>query len=204
MANEFTMRTVGNWSQKMAVPLSDALKVSKDLFRRSGPDACKHAVILMAQSARAMTPQAKKNRKVMSDSRGKYVQYDRPGKNPAKVYKWMFNRGESVSSRHGDFKGTWEGAKRIQNRGLAKRSWMWQLEARRKPISGASLVAFTKEGTEQVGYVKHNKLDYILKIMPAGWLAAVTQKATNKIMAQAGRKLGKQFQRALTKVKRAA
>jgi len=40
--------------------------------------------------------------------------------------------------------------------------------------------------------------------MPAGWLAAVTQKATNKIMAQAGRKLGKQFQRALTKVKRAA
>ena len=76
MANEFTMRTVGNWSQKMAVPLSDALKVSKDLFRRSGPDACKHAVILMAQSAKVATPQSKPNRPVLREGRKRYVEVD--------------------------------------------------------------------------------------------------------------------------------
>ena len=199
MANEFTMRTVGNWSQKMAVPLSDALKVSKDLFRRSGPDACKHAVILMAQSAKVATPQSKPNRPVLREGRKRYVVvYPKDEEAPTRVYV------SQTQDPNSDLFGQWDKVRRIGNRGLSKRSWMWQLKGGSKPLRGATYATPFKVGEDRVGFVKRNKLDYILKIMPAGWLERATTKATNKIMAQAGRKLGKQFQRALAKVKRAA
>ena len=199
MANEFTMRTVGNWSRQMEVPLSDALRVSKDLYRRSAPQACKHAVILMAQSAKVETPQSKPNRPVLREGRKRYVVvYPKDEEAPTRVYV------SQTQDPNSDLFGQWDKVRRIGNRGLAKRSWMWQLKGGSKPLRGATYATPFKVGEDRVGFVKRNKLDYILKIMPAGWLERATTKATNKIMAQAGRKLGKQFQRALAKVKRAA
>jgi len=183
----------------MEVPLSDALRVSKDLYRRSAPQACKHAVILMAQSAKVETPQSKPNRPVLREGRKRYVEvYHKGGKAPTRVY--VSQTQDPIS----DLFGQWDKVRKIGGRGMAKRSWMWQLKRESKPLRGATYARSFKVGEDRVGFVKRNKLDYILKIMAPGWLERATTKASNKIMAQAAKKLGAQFQRALFRVRKAA
>ena len=193
MATITTIKAVGNWNQKMAVTLDRALAVSRDLFRRSGPQACRHAVILMAQSASKMTPKAKKNRKVLhhGSSRMKYVDtYIQGATSPRKVFEIQFrpNSPRPLS-------GTWEKAKLIKSAGMARRSWMWQLKAGNTGPVGSSSIAAFLVGSDGCGFKKRNKLDYIIKILPIGWKASVVAAATNRIMAQAARKLEKQFKR---------
>ena len=67
MAGMVSLRTVGKWDKQIGVPLDSALAVSMDIMGRSGQEACKHAIILMAQSARAITPQSPKLRKVVKN-----------------------------------------------------------------------------------------------------------------------------------------
>ena len=194
MATATTIKAVGNWNQKMAVTLDRALAVSRDLFRRSGPQACRHAVILMAQSASKMAPKAKKNRKVEYEGKNRYVttySKDQGGSHygPKRVYQRQFALGSDRP-----LEGTWEKAKLIANCGMAKRSWMWGLkQGKGYGPKGSSGVGTFKVGLDRVGFYKRNKLSYILKIMPSGWLRQVTEMATNRIMAQAARKLEKQF-----------
>ena len=195
MAGAVTLTTMGNWKKEIGVPLHDALAVSMDITGRTGEQACRHALILMAQSARALTKQARKNRKMRRDEHGRYVEnWTRGGGEPQKLYEWMFSPERS----EGDY-GTWENARKISNRGLAKRSWMWGLARLKsmktgKAIPGTSRVFSLSTATAN-GYVKQNRLDYIREAMPPGWEASVQMKAGNKIMAQARGKLERKWRR---------
>ena len=201
MAGAVSIKMVGDWRKEVGVPLRDALAVSMDICGRTGEEACKHAIILMAESARARARQAPKNRKVQQDSavRGKGGQYvdvwnqGRP--RPTRRYRFQFS------------KEAWESARVIYNRGLAQRSWMWGLRklgartgGQRAPIPGASRVWTLRKGVS--GYIKENRLDYIQKAMPAGWESLVALAATNKIMAQARNKLDARWRRELGKPRR--
>jgi len=209
MAGAVSLKTLGAWDKAVGVSLRDALNVSMDVMGRTGEEACKHAIILMAQSARAVTKQAPKHRKVMRDpsfkgNAGDYVDaYNSRGKT-SRIHRWRF----AVPPPDG-MEGTWENARKIGNSGLAKRSWMWGL-AKLKPmhtgkaIPGTSRV-YTITGEQVNGYVKENRLGYILKAMPAGWEGDVERRAGNKIMAQARQRLERQWQAAMRrKEKRAA
>ena len=201
MAGAVSIKMVGDWRKEVGVPLRDALAVSMDICGRTGEEACKHAIILMAESARALARQAPKNRKVQQDPavRGKGGQYvdvwnqGRP--RPTRRYRFQFSEE------------AWESARVIYNRGLAKRSWMWGLEklgartgGQRAPIRGASRVWTLRKGV--IGYIKENRLDYIQKAMPERWESEVALAATNKIMAQARNKLEARWRRELGKPRR--
>ena len=67
MAGAVSIKMLGDWRKEVGVPLRDALAVSMDICGRTGEEACKHAIILMAESARALARQAPKNRKVQHD-----------------------------------------------------------------------------------------------------------------------------------------
>ena len=183
MPGKASLQMIGNWDKKVGVALKDALAVSMDVMGRTGEEACKHAIILMAQSARALTKQAKQRRKVQRDKHGRYVEII--GKTGIrKFYEWAADN--------------FENARTIRNRGLAKRSWMWGLDALgakkvSKPIPGAGSVHTITSETVN-GYIKENALSYIGETVPAGWESIVQMKAGNKIMAQARKKMERRWQ----------
>jgi hypothetical protein len=188
MANDFTIRAVNNWRATMHAEYSHALRVSMDVWGREADQATKHMLILMAQSARAMTPQAPARRKVQQDGSGRYVEkYNKAGE-LVKRYQWQFSQPGA--------RGTWEGAQKIGNRGLAKRSWLWGL-AKGKPIAGTSEVGRIQSGARVVGWQKINRLDYIDAIMPAGYQQAADQKAISKLMKQAEMKMVRAYERSI-------
>lgn len=193
MASDFSIRAVNDWRREVHTDLNRALRVSMDVWHKDAENACKRMLILMAQSARALTPQAKMRRRVERDKSGQYVEVLRQGRESAKRYKWQYDREDS--------RGTWEGAQQIRNRGLARRSWLWGLQragakgSERKPIPGTSLVDRIRKGRLTVGWFKENRLKYIEKIMPAGWLQTVERKAVNRVMKQAETKMVREFER---------
>ena len=185
MATATTLIPVGNWQAEVSGMLNRALGASVGICGRTGEEACRHALILMAQSARALAIKAKAKRPVLHDATlGPYVEIFKKDRSRMKSYKWQ----------HPD---EWENTKTIGNRGLAKRSWMWGLEriggkSEGRAIAGTSKL-YTITSEKANGYVKENRLDYIQKAMPAGWELTVATRATNKIMAQAARKVEAQF-----------
>lgn len=198
MANAVTLN-LGNWGAQVGVGLRDALAVSINVMGRTGEQACKHALILMAQSAAKLSKgkSRAKNRRIQKDEHGKFVEvYTQKRREPRKVYDWMFS-----DSRQERIDGTWENAKRIGNKGLAARSWLWGLKRlggkpKSAPISGTSKV-YTIRGKQSSGYVKDNRLSYIHKAMPTGWESQVAQLATNKIMKQAAMKTERKWKSAM-------
>jgi len=211
MAGAVSLKMIGEWDKKIGVPLRDALHVSMDVMGRTGEQACMHALILMAQSARAITAKAKPRREVKMDMRlpgkaGEYVEvWNQGGSSATRLHRWKFSDGAHPRDR---IEGTWENARKIGNAGLAKRSWMWGL-AKLKPmhtgkaIPGTSRV-YTVTGETVNGYIKENRLGYILKAMPAGWEGDVGRAATNKIMAQARLKMENQWKSAMRRRERKA
>jgi hypothetical protein len=196
--NDVSIRAIGDWQGGMRTYLDQALAVSMDVIGRTGEEACRHSLILMAQSARALAKQSHKNREVLNETDsglGQYVNtYKQGNSTPHRVYKFQFS-DKLIGGRQ--LQGTWERAKRIKNRGLAKRSWMWGLSklgvwSESRPIPGAS--KFWSILSDKVcGYIKENKLSYIYKAMPMGWENAVESAAKNKIMAQARLKMERQW-----------
>jgi len=200
--NTVSLKTLGDWQKKIAVPLHDVLAVSMDVCGRNSAEACKHAIILMAQSASAMTKQSPKNRKVEQDPRfrghgGDFVRVFK--KNKQEVKLWRFSFAD---------KAEWADAKLIKNRGLAKKSWMWGLKGldagkvTSKPIPGVAHT-MTILNEKSCGYILQNALLYLLKILPAGWESVVMQKAGNKIMKQAAMKIERQWRSELARPRRA-
>lgn len=167
----------------MDVPLFDVLSASIETFGKSAPEACRHAVILMAQSARKATPTSAARREVLEDDRGlgKYVStYTQHSVMPKRIHQFRFSDKLLPGDR---LEGTWEQAKRIKNKGLAKRSWMWGLSGADSGMHGVSKTfGFENKNSRTVGYIKQNKLSYIEKIMPAGWQASAQRAAMNKLM----------------------
>lgn len=200
--NTVSLKTLGDWQKKLAVPLRDVLAVSMDVTGRNGAEACKHAIILMAQSASAMTKQAPKNRKVLKDFNNRpYIQrYNKQG--PFAMYPPMSKKENPRG--YADFMNRWQP---IANRGLAKKSWMWGLRGldagikSSRPIPGvAKTMKILSE--KSCGYILQNALSYLLKILPAGWQAAVAEKAGNKIMKQAAMKIERQWRSELSRPRR--
>ena len=201
------IKPVGNWKGEIKMLLRDALQTSIDVCGRTGAEACKHAIILMAQSASRMTPKAKKNRQVLKDMRlhgAEYVEKYKKRGEIQRLYKFQFSDMANVKNR---IPGTWKNAKLIGNRGLASRSWMWGLgklgkPPPSKPMRGVTWLS-TVLGKKVSGYILTNSLSYILKIMPAGWQASVAAKAGNRIMVQAKMKLERNWKREIERHRRA-
>jgi len=194
MAGMVSFKAIGNWNKQIGVPLRDALAVSMDITGRSGEQASRHALILMAQSARAVTKQARKNRRQRKDEHGRYVEVWKGVMR--KLYQWAFS-----DDNPNRVEGTWDNAQQVGARGLAKRSWMWglaRLGAKKtgKQISGTSKV-YTIKSEKVNGYIKENRLDYITKVLPGGWELEVARRAGNKIMAQARNKLQAKWRKAM-------
>lgn len=196
------LRIMGDWKKEVGLALRDALTVSVEICGRVGAEACKHAIILMAQSARAITESANVNRRVETNVAGaKYVEVWKQGASkPARMYKFQFETDDPKWKRI----GTWENAKRIGNRGLAKRSWMWGLAALGKsaaagnPMHGLSRT-FELRGENVIGYIMQNKLAYVQKAMPTDWESQVERSVGNKIMAQARLRLQKEWRASMNR-----
>jgi len=192
MADAVYIKMIGDWDKEIGVGLQNALAVSMHVIGNSGDEACKKAIGMMGQAARRLAKQAPKNRKVLKDDSGRYVENWRGGDSrPQKLYQWMFGGEDAYVP------GTWENAKRIGNRGLAKRSWLWGLAAfgvrsQSAPIPGTSKV-YTIRQEKLNGYIKENRLSYILKAMPHGWEQMVQASAGNRIMGMARDKLLRQW-----------
>jgi len=200
--NAVSLKTLGDWQKKISAPLHDVLNVSVDVFGRNSAAACKHAIILMAQSASALTKQAPKNRKVEQDPRFK-------GKGGQFIRIFKKNGQETKSYRFGlKDDAEWNKFRLIAHRGLAKKSWIWGLKGldaskvTSKPIPGVAHT-MTILNEKSCGYILQNALSYLLKILPAGWEAAVMQKAGNKIMKQAAMKIERQWRSELARPRRA-
>jgi len=186
------LKMIGSWKKEMQVPLGQALAVTHEFCGRSLAEACKHAIILMAKSAGKLTPQARKRRKIEHEGRRQfYTAYRKTG-----IKRWYLPSRRREPDAYAIAKEKWG---IIRNRGLAKRSWLWGL----KGLQGAGntgkelggVTGMVKVLTKTVGgFILQNKLNYLLKIMPAGWEMSVQQSAANKIMKQAQMKLERRWQ----------
>lgn len=188
----------------MEVPLAEALRVSRDIMGRSAIESCKHAIILMAQSAKNLAFKSKKNRRIQRNQQGQYVDIflQRQHNRCFSFYKWQ------ASDQGGTKPITWEQAKRIRNQGLAKRSWMWGLKdlngsSESKSIPGVAELQTIKE-TNRVGYILRNKLAYIFKAMPGGWEQTVAARAVARIMKTAEAKMARKWKAAMQSIRKAA
>lgn len=208
MAGEFTITAVNDWRAGVHVDLSRALRVSMDVWRRDGLQATKHMLILMAQSAAAMTPSAKRNRTVMHDARlngAKYVEVYNGGKGPTRVHQFRFS---SLLKGKDRLEGTWENAKKVGYAGLARRSWMWGLSSiagdvpgykgrgSYKPMRGVAR-SYTLNQGKVVGHVLENRLSYLMKIIPPNYARIAESNAVSKLLKQAEMKMVRTFEQSI-------
>ena len=206
MASPASLQIIGDWRKEIGVPLRDALAVSIDVIGKSGEEACRQAVIFMAQAAASpsnnITPRAKRNREIKVDVKlhgAKYVDIYKKGQSdPVRFYQFQAKR---ISD------DAWTNARKIGNAGLARRSWMWGLKkldsskVTSRPISGIART-FAIRGKQACGYILQNSLSYLVKILPAGWEAIVERSAGNRIMAMARNKLERQWQSEMRRSRR--
>lgn len=184
------IKMVGDWRTGIENPLRFALAASVEICGRNMAEACKHAIILMAQSAAKETPQAKVNRQVLTDDKKrKYVEvYKQGNSTPKRFYQFRAN----VLGKY-----LWENARKIGNRGLAKRSWMWGLkglnvQSGSRPLYGVTTLK-TIATEKYAGYILTDRLKYLPKILRPGWEQRVRMAAENRIMKQAQMKLEREW-----------
>jgi len=189
------IRPVGNWNKIVGDQLKNALRISVEVTGRSASEACKHAIILMAQSAAKMTKLGKKNRTIQRDD-NKRPYLAKLGKG-GEIKRWYLpNRKQNLA----EYNAMMAQLRPIANRGLAKKSWMWGLKKLKgapmgtKPIRGVAWLR-TIVGRNFGGYILTNSLHYVLKAMPPGWKTTVIQRATNKVMNRAKDSLERKWKR---------
>jgi len=188
-----SIEAIGNWDAQIGASLHTALQASVEICGRTGEEACRHAMILMARSASAITAKSSKNRAVENDySTGKnlpFITVLRQHAQPNRLYKFQFAQSYKQSRAGTAPTGDWNTAKRIKGQGIGKRSWMWGLKrlgatGTSRPIPGTSKL-FTIKSDTSAGYVKQNLIEYIRRAMQQGWERSVETSAANKIMKQA-------------------
>jgi hypothetical protein len=203
MASGASLQAIGNWDKEVGVGLSTALSVAMDISGKTGEKACRQALVFMAQSASSprhnVTGASKKNRPTKRDEHGPYVENYRRGHTGfQKLYKWMFE-DDNANRQEGMIPGSFKNARVIGNRGLARRSWMWGLSRLGGKSKGAAIRGTYRvsslRGETVNGYLKENKLDYIIKALKPGWERMVERLASNRIMAQARNKLESKWRR---------
>lgn len=209
MPSAVTLQTVGDWQRGVATTMQQAVAVSADVSGRTGEEACKHCIILMAQSARADARKSQLRRQVLYDMRlhgAEYVEVWNQGKRePSRLYRWRFSDAASAKDR---IPGTWNDAKKIGNRGLAGRSWMWGLRSLGKSAGAGRAIpnvahVFPIKSETSAGYILTNRLSYIDKAMAPGWEARVSTAATNKLMKQSAMRIERQWEARVRRGERA-
>lgn len=191
-----TIRALGDWKHEIGVRLSTALAVVVENTGKTGAEACAKGMVNMAQSARVLTPTAKKNRPVLRNEHGlEYIEVYRQSGAVAKLFRFRY-QGRSSDPKPAF---TWEEARLIAHKGLAKRSWFWGLRGlpgapafEGKPMRGV-VTLFTIKGNQTAGYELTDRIKFLSKILPAGWSQRVEQAVVNRIMAQARKKMEKDF-----------
>ena len=206
MSQATAMRATADFREGIRVPLEDALHASVHILGRSGLEACKHAVILMAQSARKITKQAKKNRKVERGANGRdYIEVFR--QSPKEALTIWLPEKERKPTTYANMVAYFKPIKRA---GLAKSSWFWGGAGR--STGGDVPQSDVKEKTTSFGLLPDgsgwelvNKLAYIThpNVLPSGWEADVSQKAANRIMHEVSRKVFPAWTAEMRQTKRA-
>jgi hypothetical protein len=205
------LRAIGNWQAQIEVPLRDALAASVQFLGRTGQEACKHVVIMMAQSARKNTSVAAKKRPIQRGANGRdFIEVLRqPPKPPITV--WLPEDGtrggervtaytdrtsvKALGKTRAELVGEFG---QIKNRGLAKSSWFWGGAGRasgasEKPAPRAGMVTFgpiTSPG--EVGWELVNRLPFIQApgVMKPGWEAQAHASAIARLRVAVARKIG--------------
>jgi hypothetical protein len=207
-----TLTVLGDWPQEINSTLQKALAASMFMCGRTGEEACKHALILMAQSASKMTPKAPARRPVETNSQFRhllrknengstYKEARQAGRYMGYYFKWTAMRLNQQPNPDVPLFGNTRNSVAMiakSRRGLAQRSWFWGLGQvggfEGKPLAGAYRMFTINSGDgKTVGYGKEDRLGYIAKIMPSGWNQSVAQLAGNKIMKMAANRITSQF-----------
>jgi hypothetical protein len=182
---------VKDWRKEMNTSLGDAIAVTYEMCGKTLAQACARAIIMMAQTTRKLTPQAKKRRTIEHDGRRQfYTAYRKGG-----TKRWYLPSRRRDPAAYAMARDKWG---LIRNRGLAKRSWFWGLAGLRgagdtgKRIPGMAELRVIKEKLRG-GFHLLNKLPYVAKIMPAGYEQAAAQAAANRILAQERARLEREW-----------
>lgn len=190
-----SLKILGDWSQQIDVPLNDALSVGMQLSGESGAKACKRAILYMANAAKNLTKQSPKKRAVMKDSDNREYLETYAAGYLRKLYRFQFTEKEKAKN---GLWGTFDEARVIGARGMAKRSWFWSMgrifkgQTGRRGIPGVTSL-YTLLTPKACGYEYANRLGYILKAIPAGWEPMVHAQATQRILAGEANKLVRKF-----------
>lgn len=211
MTTQATVIEMQHWQNGMRMWLRDALRISMEVTGRSGARVCRDAIIDMAQTARKETPKAPANRPVEVETErglGKYVTIYRQRQPPYRRYEWMYSPTllPADIAKYNPGGKTWADAKRIRKAGLSGQSWFWPLRGIGKeqatgdhpPIPGATSL-YTIRQANNCGYIEANRLSWITAIMPAGWEQRCQVSAENRMMANAIRQVGAEWQPALAR-----
>jgi hypothetical protein len=205
----FTIKAVGEWDKQVGVPLQTALRVIIENTKKTGEQAVANCIVMMAQAARKMTPKAKANRKVLKGGASGKLDYievyqqgvgGAPGK-LGKVWKYQFSPRASANFR---LNGTWEQAKRVENSGMAQRSWFWGLRGlpgapmTGRPYKGvAKLLTLRGTGDMVTGMIRENRIAFMTRILPPGYEAQIVRSVGNKVMGQYAKKIEREAARDL-------
>jgi hypothetical protein len=196
MPRAVTMQAIGDWNKQMDVPLANALAASIELTGRQGRRAVVASMVMMAQTARKVTKQSKPNRKIQRDGNIKYFERERGG-DSARVFEYWWKSAGVSDNPWVKGNASFEDARKIKNRGLAKRSWMWGIKdisnsaAISKPIPGVTdLQEFIGR---ECGMVLTNRLSYIRDAAPADVEDQAARAASNRIMAMAAKSMEKTY-----------
>lgn len=186
-----SLKAVGDWSDRIAVPLSNALNASIEILGKSGYKACEMALVYMANSAGSpgnrLTKISIKKRKTGKDRYGRFIKVRENTAQEKKLYKWALREGT-----------TFEKAREPAKRGLAQRSWIWGLKgfkgAKPKGREIRDVGNVTQILSETAcGLVLTNKLPYISKVISPILQDVVSKKASDSIMAQAAMRIEQRF-----------
>jgi hypothetical protein len=203
-----TMQIIGDWDKQVQVPLRDALHAYVDATGRSGEKTCRDTIVAMARalaSPRGNLTKTARAKRPIKGGQGRnrhFMQLTqaRHEGNGIKWYAWMW--GAKMSNRlHWP---SFDYARSITNAGMARRSWMWSLrkygaKSVGKPMAGASR-AYTFKRGDVAGYVKQNRVNYIMKAMNPSWGSAkreAERKGTKLMLKRAKDFVEKRQQRAI-------
>jgi hypothetical protein len=212
MASGISLRQLNDWKGEIGTLARNALYVSRSVCGRDGKEACKHFLILSAQSAAALTPQAKATRKVEPNPFFTHLmrtaQYkvqrmkDSSWRHMRRYYQFQarhFNLKDGQTHAYGNHP---DRLSRVGNAGLAKRSWMWGLRDigytnGSRPLVGVADTSILL-GETACGLILTNRLGYLLKILPAGWFETCQNNAAKKVIGQARIKMQKDLSMAFS------
>src|SRR3990167_8428857 len=129
------IRMVGDWKKQMNTALMDALSVTHRITGRTMAEACKHALILMAQSAAKITKRGALKRPVEKNPKFRHLmrraQYEKimGAQDISAYFKFhAFKLRQRGKEPKEIFSNEKKSIRKIGNVGLAKKSWMWGLQ----------------------------------------------------------------------------